>query len=65
MSATRSISVQSVSWPTAEMTGMRRGGDGARQRLVVEAPQILEAAAAARHDEHVRAAGWRRPRQAR
>ena len=32
---------------------MRGGGDGARQRLVVEAPQILEAAAAARHDQQV------------
>ncbi len=33
--------------------GYRRGDDRARQRLIVEGPQILERAAAARQNEHI------------
>ena len=37
MSATKSISVMSVSWPTAEISGIMLGGRGAHHDLVVEA----------------------------
>ena len=52
-SATKSAIVKSVSWPTAEIVGMREAGERARHLLLVERPQVLEAAAAARHDQHV------------
>ncbi len=45
--------VKSISWPTPLTTGMRAGVDGARHALVVEGPQVLERAAAARQDQHV------------
>ena len=53
-SAAKSISVVSVSWPMAEIER-----NGARRRrahddLLVEAPEVLERAAAARDDQHVR-----------
>jgi hypothetical protein len=55
--------VKSVSWPTPLTTGQRAGGDRARHHLLVECPQVLEAAAAAPHDEHVAFAAARsRPR---
>ena len=54
-SAAKSISVVSVSWPTAEISGMRHWRRGADHDLLVERPQVLEAAAAARDDQHVRA----------
>ena len=41
------------------------GRHGAHQRLVVEAPEVLEAAAAARDDQHVRPRDRRRPAAAR
>ena len=52
-SEAKSISVVSVSCPTAEISGMVRAGRGAHHDLLVEAPEILEAAAAARHDQHI------------
>ena len=52
-SAARSISVQSVSWPTAEMSGMVLSAAARTTALLVEAPQVLQAAAAARDDQHV------------
>ena len=52
-SAAKSHSVVSVSWPTAEMIGIVRGGDGADHLLLVERPQILDRAAAARDDHQV------------
>ena len=52
-SAAWSISVQSVSWPTAEITGMRARRDGAHRHLLVEGPEILDRAAAARDDQKV------------
>ena len=36
--------------------GDLRGGEGARHQLFVEGPEVLEAAAAAGHDQHVEAA---------
>ncbi len=52
-SATKSLKVQSISCPTAEMTGICRAGDGPHHDFLVEAPQILETAAAAPHDQHI------------
>ena len=52
-SATKSAMVTSTSWPTPDTVGHAAGGDRARHALVVEAPEILERAAAARDDQHV------------
>jgi hypothetical protein len=49
MSATKSAMVTSTSWPTPTPWDAA-GRDGARHALVVEAPEILERAAAARDD---------------
>ncbi len=49
-SATRSATVVSVSWPTAEMTGMGHGGDRARHHLLVEGPEVLDRASAPAHN---------------
>ena len=51
--ATSSISVRSVWWPTEEMTGTRKQGDRAAQRLIAEREQVGERAAAARDDHHL------------
>ena len=53
-SATKSAIVTSVSWPTAEMTGTGQSGNRARDDLV-ERPEILDRAAAARDDDDVHA----------
>ena len=45
--------VKSVSWPTPTTTGMGRGADRPRQRLLVELPQVLDRAAAAHQEQHV------------
>jgi hypothetical protein len=45
--------VKSVSWPMPVTTGIGCSGDGARDALVVEGPQVLERAAAAGEDQHV------------
>ncbi len=50
-SATRSVSVTSISWPTALTTGHRRGRDLAHQRLVVEGGEIVGRSAAATEDD--------------
>ena len=52
-SAAKSAMVKSVSWPTPTTTGMRAGADRARQRLLVELPQVLDRAAAAHQQQHV------------
>ena len=52
-SAARSESVTSISWPTAETTGSRLGGDRTDDDLFVERPQVFEAAAAAANDQHI------------
>ena len=52
-SATRSAMVRSSSWPTPVTTGMREAKDGVGDDLLVERPQVFEAAAAAADDEHV------------
>ena len=52
-SAAKSAIVKSVSWPTAGHHRDRARTDRAGQRLVVEGPQILERAAAARQDQDV------------
>ena len=49
-SATRSQSVTSTSWPTAEMVGTGHAGDRARDALVVERPEVFARAAAAADD---------------
>ena len=53
-SAAWSISVQSVSWPTAAISGIALRAAARTTHLVVEAHEILERAAAARDDQHVR-----------
>ena len=53
-SAAWSISVVSVSWPTAEIKRDRARRRGAHHDLLVERPQVLERAAAARDDQDVR-----------
>ena len=52
-SATKSAIVTSVSWPTAEITGTGHAGDGARDDLLVEGPEILDRSAAAPDDDDV------------
>ena len=52
-SAAKSISVVSVSWPTAEISGIGDLGGGAHDLFLVERPQILDRAAAARDDQQV------------
>ena len=59
-SAANSASVTSVSWPTPTMIGARMRGDRADDRLLVERPQVLERAAAAREDDEVDRASARR-----
>ena len=63
-SATKSAIVKSISWPTPVMTGIGAAMDGARHALVVEGPQVLERAAAARQDQHVAVGARRRPDRA-
>ncbi len=53
-SATMSDIVQSISWPTAEITGISLVRYGPRQRLVVKRPQVLGRTAAATDDQHVK-----------
>ncbi|MHC2750878.1 hypothetical protein ACVIWV_006332 [Bradyrhizobium diazoefficiens] len=45
----------SVSWPTAEISGDHALGCGPHHDLLVERPEILQRAAAARDDQHIRA----------
>ena len=52
-SATRSHSGLSGSWPIALTTGVVHAEDRPAQRLVGERQQVLDAAAAARDDDHV------------
>ena len=52
-SAAKSAMVKSVSWPTPTTTGMSRGADRARQRLLVELPQVLDRTAAAHQQQYV------------
>ena len=52
-SATWSMRVVSVSWPTAEISGICARGDGADDDLFVVAPEVLDRAAAAGDDEQV------------
>ena len=52
-SAARSQSGVSCSWPTADTTGTGHAGDRADEPLVAEREEVLEAAAAAREDDHV------------
>ncbi len=51
--AAKSAMVKSISWPTPVTTGMAAAADGARHALVVEAPQVFDGTAAARHDDHI------------
>ena len=60
-SATKSAIVKSISWPDAAHDRDRAGEDRARDGLVVERPEVLERAAAARDDQHV-AVARARPR---
>ena len=53
-SEAKSISVTSVSCPTAEMSGIMLLGRRAHHDFLVERPQILERAAAPRDDEEIR-----------
>ena len=53
-SAAWSINVVSVSCPTAEISGIGELGRGPHHLLLVERPQILDRAAAARDDQQVR-----------
>ena len=52
-SAAWSISVVSVSCPTAEISGIGDCGRGADDLFLVERPQVLDRAAAARNDQQV------------
>ena len=63
-SAAKSAMVKSVSCPTPTTTGMRDGADGARQRLLVELPQVLDRAAAAHEEQHVALGARARPPRA-
>ena len=53
LSEAKSISVMSVSWPTAEISGIMLFGRRAHHDLLVERPQIFERAAAARDDDQI------------
>ena len=64
-SEAKSISVVSVSWPTAEISGIVRRGRRAHDDFLVEAPEILQAAAAARDDQQIGPRDRRRPATAR
>lgn len=55
-SAAKSDSETSVSWPTADTTGVVQAAIARGQRFVDEGPEILQRAAAARQQQHVVAA---------
>ena len=52
-SAARSESVTSISWPTAEMTGIREAAIARTTGFLVERPKVFQAAAAAGDDQAV------------
>ena len=64
-SATKSAMVKSISWPTPVTTGSAQRMDGARHALIVERPQVLQRATAAREDQHVALGARRRALQRR
>ena len=64
-SEAKSISVVSVSWPTAEISGMRAGGGGAHHDLLVEGHQVLERCRRRARRSARRAAAPARPAAAR
>jgi len=54
LSAAKSISVMSVSWPTAEISGDHAVGSGTDHDLLVERPQVFQRSATARDDQKIR-----------
>ncbi len=64
-SAAKSISVTSVSWPTAEISGIMLSAAARTTILLVERPEVLQRAAAARHDDEIGLAGSGRTSAAR
>ena len=52
-SATKSQIVKSVSWPTPDTTGSADSNTARATGLLVERPQVLDRAAAARDDQHI------------
>ncbi len=56
-SATKSQMVKSVSWPTAEITGIPEAAIVRAKRFVVEGEKVFERSAAACDDDDVNVAG--------